>query len=161
MVEPTHLKNMLLSNWIHLPQRIRDENHKQYLSCHHLVYCVLSFPLVENHQTINPPPQRLAVFVGTFKEANLHRIDATNHTPVLWGFPWGGNRASFGGGGGYDWNIPLTGWWLNQPRLKNMSQKWESSPSRWWKWKICELPPPIVNNSRCFWDWRFDLFLVL
>ena len=35
MVEPTPLKNIILSTWIIFP-RDRDEN-KKYLSCHHLV----------------------------------------------------------------------------------------------------------------------------
>ena len=37
VVEPTHLKKICSSNWVHLPRNIRGEN-EEYLSCHQLVY---------------------------------------------------------------------------------------------------------------------------
>ena len=45
-VEPTHLKNMHKSKWVHLPPS-RGE-HRKYLSCHHLEYVQMVWTLQES-----------------------------------------------------------------------------------------------------------------
>ena len=45
-LQPTHLKNIFLSNWIIFNPEDRDENLTKYLSCHHLVKV---YPLVISH----------------------------------------------------------------------------------------------------------------